>query len=108
MGVLDGTGGGAPAGAGRGYRGRRQARLQGDRKTLLLTGDAVQNNHVSLAHPDWQPAADMDGAEAAKNRRQLLDLAATDKPEVLCYHMPFPGLGRVERMGSAFAWTAGV
>jgi glyoxylase-like metal-dependent hydrolase (beta-lactamase superfamily II) len=76
--------------------------------TLLLTGDAVQNNHVSLAHPDWQPAADMDGAEAAKNRRQLLDLAATDKPEVLCYHMPFPGLGRVERMGSAFAWTAGV
>jgi hypothetical protein len=37
-----------------------------------------------------------------------LDLAATDKPEVLCYHMPFPGLGRVERMGSAFAWTAGV
>lgn len=76
--------------------------------TLLLTGDAVQNNHVSLAHPDWQPGADMDGAEAAKNRRQLLDLAATDKLEVLCYHMPFPGLGRVEKKGSAFAWTAGV
>ena len=76
--------------------------------TLLFTADAVQNNHVSLAHPDWQPGADMDGAKAARSRRQLLDLAATDALQVLCYHMPFPGLGRVERQGSAFAWTAEV
>jgi glyoxylase-like metal-dependent hydrolase (beta-lactamase superfamily II) len=80
--------------------------LTGGENTVLLTGDAVQNNHVSFAHPDWQPGADMDGAEAAKSRRQLLDLAATDKLQVLCYHMPFPGLGRVARKGSAFAWTA--
>jgi len=73
---------------------------------LLITGDAVQNNHVALAHPDWQPIPDMDGAEAATSRRQLLDLAATDQLKVLCYHMPFPGLGRVERRGTAFAWTA--
>jgi glyoxylase-like metal-dependent hydrolase (beta-lactamase superfamily II) len=82
--------------------------LRGGANTLLLTGDAVQNNHVALAHPDWQPGADMDGAKAATSRRQLLDLAATDKPQVLCYHMPFPGLGRVEREGSAFAWRAQV
>jgi hypothetical protein len=35
-----------------------------------------------------------------------LDLAATDKLHVLSYHLPFPGLGRVERKGSAFAWFA--
>ena len=29
---------------------------------LLITADAVQNAHVSFAHPDWQPRADMDGA----------------------------------------------
>src|SRR5262249_18394791 len=44
---------------------------------LLITGDTVQNNHVALAYPHWQPGADMDGAKAAKSRRQLLDLAAT-------------------------------
>jgi glyoxylase-like metal-dependent hydrolase (beta-lactamase superfamily II) len=82
--------------------------LRGGANTLLLTGDAVQNNHVSLAHPDWQPGADMDGAKAAKSRRQVLELAATDQLQVLCYHMPFPGLGRVERKGSAFAWAAEV
>ncbi|HEU0063282.1 MAG TPA: MBL fold metallo-hydrolase [Hyphomicrobiaceae bacterium] len=74
--------------------------------TLLVTADAVQNNHIALAHPDWWPAADMDGAKAASSRRRLLDMAATDKLNVLCYHMPFPGFGRVERRGSAFAWVA--
>jgi glyoxylase-like metal-dependent hydrolase (beta-lactamase superfamily II) len=73
---------------------------------LLLTADAVQNNHLSLAHPDWQPGADMDGAKAAASRRRLLDLAATEQLKVLCYHIPFPGLGRIERRGSAFLWTA--
>jgi glyoxylase-like metal-dependent hydrolase (beta-lactamase superfamily II) len=73
---------------------------------VLITGDAVQNNHIALAHPHWQPGADMDGAQAAESRRQLLDLAASDRLQVLSYHMPFPGLGRVERQGAAFAWTA--
>jgi glyoxylase-like metal-dependent hydrolase (beta-lactamase superfamily II) len=72
---------------------------------LFITADAVQNAHVAFAHPDWQPRADMDGDRAARSRRQLLDMAATDKLLVLCYHVPFPGLGRVERKGSAFTWV---
>ncbi len=72
---------------------------------LLVTADAVQNAHVALAHPDWHPRADMDGDRAAKSRRLLLDMAATDKLRVLGYHLPFPGLGRVERKGSAYAWV---
>ena len=77
-------------------------------ETLLITADAVQNAHVAFAHPDWHPRADMDGARSAKSQRHVLDMAATDKLHVLCYHIPFPGLGRVERRGSAFAWVAGV
>ena len=73
---------------------------------LLVTADAVQNAHISFAHPDWQPRMDMDGGQAAMSRRRLLDMAATDKLLVLSYHIPFPGLGRVERNGSAFAWVS--
>jgi glyoxylase-like metal-dependent hydrolase (beta-lactamase superfamily II) len=73
---------------------------------LLITADAVQNAHISFAHPDWQPRADMDGIKAARSRRHVLDMAAADKLQVLSYHIPFPGLGRVERKGSAFAWMA--
>ena len=75
---------------------------------LLITADAVQNAHVAFAHPDWRPRADMDGVKAAQSRRHVLDMAATDKLQVLCYHIPFPGLGRVERRGSAFTWLAEV
>jgi glyoxylase-like metal-dependent hydrolase (beta-lactamase superfamily II) len=75
---------------------------------LLITADALQNAHIAFAHPDWQSRADMDGDKAAKNRRQVLDMAATDKLQILCYHIPFPGLGRVERQGSAFTWVANV
>lgn len=73
---------------------------------LLITADAVQNAHVSLAHPDWQPRADMDGAKAAVSRKRLLERAVDERLRVLSYHIPFPGLGRVERKGSAFAWVA--
>ena len=75
---------------------------------LLVTADAFQNAHISCAHPDWHPRADMDGDRAANSRRQLLDMAATEKLRVLCYHIPFPGLGRVERKGSAFTWLTEV
>ncbi len=71
---------------------------------LLVTADAIQNAHVSFAHPDWQPRADMDGDRAAQSRRRLLDMAATDKLRVLSYHIPFPGLGRVERKERAYTW----
>jgi glyoxylase-like metal-dependent hydrolase (beta-lactamase superfamily II) len=72
---------------------------------LLVTADALQNAHIAFAHPDWHPRADMDGDRAAKSRRRVLDLASTDKLRVLSYHIPFPGLGRVERQGSTFAWV---
>lgn len=75
-------------------------------ESLLVTGDAIQNAHVSFAHPDWHPRADMDGDRAALSRRRLLDMAAADKLRVLSYHIPFPGLGRVERKGSAYHWAS--
>jgi len=75
-------------------------------RQLLLTADALLNNHVAIAHPDWQPAADMDAARAVQSRRRLLDMAATDRLQVLAYHMPFPGLGRIERAGAGYTWLA--
>jgi glyoxylase-like metal-dependent hydrolase (beta-lactamase superfamily II) len=72
---------------------------------VLVTADAIQNAHVAFAHPDWQPRADMDGATAAKSRRRLLDMAAQEKLTVLSYHIPFPGLGRVESRGGQYLWV---
>jgi glyoxylase-like metal-dependent hydrolase (beta-lactamase superfamily II) len=75
------------------------------REQLLVTSDGVHHAITSFEHPDWQPRADMDAARAAVSRRRLLDMAATDKLAVLAYHLPYPGLGRVERKDGAFRWV---
>ncbi len=75
-------------------------------ESLLVTADAIQNAHVSFAYPDWHPRADMDGARGAQSRRRLLDMASADKLRVLSYHIPFPGLGRVESDGLAYRWVS--
>jgi glyoxylase-like metal-dependent hydrolase (beta-lactamase superfamily II) len=73
---------------------------------LIVTADTLFHPHISFAHPEWQPVADMDGAEAVASRRRLLDMAATDRLQLASYHIPFPGLGRVERHGTAYRWLA--
>ncbi len=72
---------------------------------LIATADTVFHPHVSFAHPEWQPLADMDGAQAVASRRRLLDMVATDGLQLASYHIPFPGLGRVERHGTAYRWV---
>ncbi len=84
--------------------GHCSVRLSSGSEGLIVTADAVFHPVISFAHPQWQPASDMDGALAAASRQRLLDIAATEKLSVLAYHIPFPGLGRVERHAGAYIW----
>ena len=86
--------------------GHCSVRLSGGNGGLIVTADTVFHPHLSFAHPDWRPVADMDGAQAVASRRRLLDMAATDRLAVAAYHIPFPGLGRVERHGTAYRWLS--
>ena len=84
--------------------GHCSVRLSSGSDALIVAADAVFHPVISFAHPEWQPASDMDGALAAASRRRLLDIAATDRVSVLAYHIPFPGFGRVERHAAAYVW----
>ena len=75
-------------------------------RRLLCTGDAFNHWLISLAHPDWHLGFDMDKEQAVDTRRRLFDMAATEELEVIGYHMPWPGLGRIIRDGSAHRWIA--
>jgi glyoxylase-like metal-dependent hydrolase (beta-lactamase superfamily II) len=57
-----------------------------------------------LTHPDWTAAFDFDPAQVVATRRRLFDRAANEQALVLCYHFPFPGLGRVTRAGEGWQW----
>lgn len=72
---------------------------------VFVLGDALTHPVASFAHPEWRPASDFDADMAVATRRKLLDRAATEKAQVIGYHLD-GGIGRVERSGAAFRFTA--
>lgn len=80
--------------------------LVSQRQALLVVGDALTHPVISFEHPEWRPAADHHDADrAVATRKRLLDRLATDRTPIIGYHLPFPGIGRVERKGTAYAFV---
>ncbi|MEU8227437.1 MBL fold metallo-hydrolase [Kribbella sp. NPDC048915] len=74
---------------------------QGER--LLCVGDTFYDP-LQLTNPSWATPWDLDLAASIASRRHLLERAADERLMVHAYHLPFPGLGRVQRNGAAFTW----
>jgi glyoxylase-like metal-dependent hydrolase (beta-lactamase superfamily II) len=75
-------------------------------QNLLVGGDVFGHARVSFERPDWVWGADQDSDRAIATRKRLLDMLATDRIGLLGYHLPWPGLGRVERQGAAYRYIA--
>lgn len=71
---------------------------------LLLTADLAYHPVVNVDRP-WRPGPDRDQEAAATARRRIFDRAAADRMLVLGFHYPFPGLGRILRTDSGYAWV---
>lgn len=71
---------------------------------LLLTADLAYHPVVNIDHP-WRPGPDRDQEVAAAARRRIFDQAAADRILVLGFHHPFPGLGRILRTDTGYAWV---
>ena len=78
------------------------------RDRLLDIGDLAHSSIVSLAKPGWTLGFDW-AAELAKATR-MTTIAMLAKNQELIYspHFPYPGVGRIDAEGDAFAWKAGV
>lgn len=74
--------------------------------TLVVLGDALLHPVISFAHPEWRPAADHVPEQAVETRKKLLEKLVTEKSRVIGYHLPFPGVGRVEKKNGAYAYVA--
>lgn len=71
---------------------------------LLLTADLAYHPVVNIDRP-WRPGPDRDQDAAAAARRRIFDQAAADRMLVLGFHYPFPGLGRILRTDTGYAWV---
>ncbi|WP_067181751.1 MBL fold metallo-hydrolase [Microtetraspora niveoalba] len=76
-------------------------RSRGER--LLCVGDTFYDR-LQLAHLAWRTPWDLDAGRSVLSRRRLVERAADENLLVHAYHMPFPGLGRIERRGDRFGW----
>jgi glyoxylase-like metal-dependent hydrolase (beta-lactamase superfamily II) len=80
--------------------------LKSGGEQLLIGGDVLTQHIVSFAKPEWRWGADMDADQAIAARKRTLDMLATDRMVLLGYHLPWPGLGRVERKDTAYRFVA--
>jgi glyoxylase-like metal-dependent hydrolase (beta-lactamase superfamily II) len=81
--------------------------LESAGQRLLLWADTSNHYVVSLQVPDWHGDFDDDKDQAVTTRKRILDMAATEKLWVAGFHMPFPGVGFVERRDGGYRWTPG-
>ncbi|HLL28352.1 MAG TPA: MBL fold metallo-hydrolase [Xanthobacteraceae bacterium] len=77
---------------------------------LLMWGDIVHSAALQFPHPEWTIPFDTDRPQAAAARKRAFDMAATDRIMIAGMHLPFPGLGHVEKDGERYvyqpvAWT---
>jgi glyoxylase-like metal-dependent hydrolase (beta-lactamase superfamily II) len=61
----------------------------------VYVGDLV-HHPLQIEHPDWSPIFDTLPAVSRQTRRDLVERARRERSLILSYHLPFPGIGRVD------------
>lgn len=79
--------------------------VEGGGERLLVGGDVLSNNAISFARPDWPIGSDFDRHMAMQTRRKLLDRLAAERTPLVGFHLAWPGLGMVERNGTAYRFV---
>ena len=72
---------------------------------LIVGGDALIDAPIYFRHPEWTYAGDHVPDQAVITRRKLLDRLATDRSKLIGFHLPYPGVGTVERKDSAYRFV---
>jgi glyoxylase-like metal-dependent hydrolase (beta-lactamase superfamily II) len=73
--------------------------LQSDKERLLIWGDLTHVMAVQMPHPEIAVSYDVNPAQAADSRRDILALVAQQALPVAGMHVPFPAMGRVRATG---------
>jgi glyoxylase-like metal-dependent hydrolase (beta-lactamase superfamily II) len=74
-------------------------------KRLLIWADTCIHYVTAIQRPEWQIDVDDDKDKAVATRKRILDMVASDRLFVAGFHMPFPGLGLVEKTSGGYRWV---
>jgi glyoxylase-like metal-dependent hydrolase (beta-lactamase superfamily II) len=73
-----------------------------------LTGDVAFHDPISYTFPEAESVYDTDRDLAVRTRHRLLDRLVAERLSIVGYHHPWPGLGRLERIGGTFRFVADI
>jgi glyoxylase-like metal-dependent hydrolase (beta-lactamase superfamily II) len=79
--------------------------IESEGKRMINWADTAGHYIMSFRRPDLHLDVDDEKEKAVATRKRLFDMAANEDLLVASFHMPFPGLGYVERAGSAYRWV---
>jgi glyoxylase-like metal-dependent hydrolase (beta-lactamase superfamily II) len=79
--------------------------IESEGKRLLLWADTCIHYALAVQRPEWPIDVDDDKEKAVAARKRILDMVATDNLFVAGFHMPFPGIGHVERSAHGYRWV---
>src|SRR5512141_2163013 len=80
--------------------------IESEGRRMINWADTAGHYAMSLQRPDLHLDVDDDKDKAAATRKRIFDMVANEGLLVAGFHMmPFPGLGYVERAGSAYRWV---
>ena len=78
--------------------------IESDGQRVLNWADVANNSVFAIQQPDWHVFFDADKPAGAATRRRIFDMVSNEKLAVIGYHMPFPALGYVEKVGTSYRW----
>jgi glyoxylase-like metal-dependent hydrolase (beta-lactamase superfamily II) len=79
--------------------------IESNGKRFMITADTCTQYVMAVQRPEWHFEMDDDKVRAVATRKRILDMLATDRLFVASFHMPFPGIGYVEKGQAGYRWV---
>jgi len=80
--------------------------VESEGKRLMITADALTQYVMAVQKPEWYFDMDDLKDQAVATRKRFLAMLADERIPFISFHMPFPGVGYIERNGGGYRWVA--
>jgi glyoxylase-like metal-dependent hydrolase (beta-lactamase superfamily II) len=77
---------------------------QGSNSALVL-GDAIGNHHLAFARPEWPSGVDGNKEMGIATRQMLFDRITSEQMQVVGFHLPGGGIGRIETAETGYRFV---
>jgi len=74
-------------------------------KRFMITADTCTQYVMAVQRPEWYFEMDDDKEKAVTTRKRILDMLANEKLFLASFHMPFPGIGFIEKGTGGYRWV---